>query len=111
MTTVTTTQQFQQALRQGVDPRAIKIGHRAAADAENAATQAERQRCKSIIELTGDRYRAEARRAIETGMTLEALGLELHNKMQGQGKAGAYAAVDPDNRKAAVSAITSAWRD
>lgn len=107
MTTVATTQQFQQAIQQGIDPRAIKVDNPNARDAKAMAIQAERQRCKSIIELAGETHRSEARHAIETGMTLETLGMNLFQKQQSQVKAS----TEGNDQDDAVSAIASRWQE
>lgn len=101
-TTVSTTAEFQAALRRGIDPRNIEISAPAAI-AKAAAIQDERQRCKAIIELAGMENRDKAHHAIDAGTTPEAFGLELFKRLRAE-------TVDTQERAAAVDAIAAGWQ-
>lgn len=103
MTTVRNTQEFQAAIAAGVDPKTIQVAASPNASqvfvqARQAATAAERQRCLEIIRLAGCSHPGMAAKAINSGMSVEALGLELFKREQRAGQ-----------DKAVVQAITQRW--
>lgn len=113
MTTVRNTQEFQAAIAAGVDPKSIQVATSMDPDqavakareqgweqAYQEAAASERRRCKSIISLAGQEDPALTARAIDSGMSVEALGLEMFKARR-----------DRERRGAAVGAITSNWED
>ncbi|PXX94997.1 hypothetical protein [Halomonas sp. LBP4] len=101
---VSTTEQFQRAISQGVDPKTIEIAPAGALDAAENGKRDERQRCQTIMEIAGQDHPDKARHAIESGMSAEALGTELFRlKLQG----GQRKADEPK----AVDAITAKWNN
>ncbi|WP_136066369.1 S49 family peptidase [Modicisalibacter radicis] len=108
MTTVRTTDEFQAAIAAGVDPRKIKVATQVDVDTERAqaysqASQAavlqERRRCHEIWNLAGKDHRDIAIQAIDSGMSVEALGLELFQARQ-----------EKEQRDSAVCAISGRWQ-
>lgn len=102
MTTVHNTQELQAALATGIDPRTLEVAPRKSVDVQNtrqAATAIERRRCQDIWHLAGHDHRAMAIKAIDAGMSVEALGLQLLKEKR-----------DTDQRGAAVSAISKRWQ-
>lgn len=103
MTTVRTTAELQAAIASGVATRQIKVVPSASeADiiqARQAATTAERRRCHGIWSLAGKDHRDIAIQAIDNGMSVETLGLELFK-----------ARLEEAQRTSAVSTITERWQ-
>lgn len=99
---VRNTQEFRQALAQGINPRNVVIDR---PDPAHDATMAERQRCREIVGMVG----MDTTEKIETcgqmiasGKSEAAIGLEMFQEM----KAGATNAGEED----AVSAIGAGWK-
>lgn len=132
MTVVKTTAELQAAIEAGTDPATITIAEPQAVDtdklkteASDAAAKAERERCQGIHALAMPGFEKEIATAIEDGSSVEATGLKLFKAAQDRGislagikadgtNAGATTPPaddkDEQDRKAAVSAITSGWK-
>ncbi|CBV44069.1 S49 family peptidase [Halomonas elongata] len=129
MTTVKTTAELQAAIEAGTDPKSIKIAEPEAVDTDKLkteATEAERARCKGILELASPGFEKEVAAAIDEGASVEATGLKLFRAAQDRGLSLSDIAADGtqtstaqppaddkegEERKSAVSAITGAWKD
>ena len=98
MTTVRNTQEFQAALSAGVDPKTIRVGYAGNDDVTSRARMAERTRCLEIYRLAGKNHPAMAARAIDSGMSVEALGLELFKQER-----------RAEQEQTTVQAITKRW--
>lgn len=102
MTTVSTTQELQAALKAGTNPRAITVANGSGSNTLLAATQAERTRCLEIYRLAGAKHQGAAANAIRNGTSIEAFGHELFQNFQSEARNQA----ESDN---AVAAITKRW--
>ncbi|MDN3525644.1 S49 family peptidase [Halomonas sabkhae] len=128
MTTVKTTAELQAAIEAGTDPKSIKIAEPEAVDTDKLkaeAAEAERTRCKGILDLASPGFEKEVATAIDEGTSVEATGLKLFKAAQDRGisldgiqgdATTAHSAPPPsddkeaEERKSAVSAITAAWK-
>ncbi|RXE48710.1 S49 family peptidase [Chromohalobacter israelensis] len=131
MTTVRTTAELHAAIDAGTDPKTIQIAEPEAVDKEEikaeaaeAATTAERERCKGIQALASAGFEEEIAKAIDAGDSVEATGLTLFKAAQDRGISTSDIAADgtqapatkppEDDRaaaehKEAVGAITGRW--
>lgn len=99
---VRNTQEFQQALAQGIDPRNVVIDQPGPA---HDATMTERQRCREIVGMVGmdtPEKIETCSRLIASGKSEAAIGMDMFQEM----KAGATSEGDED----AVSAIETGWK-
>ncbi|TFH84807.1 S49 family peptidase [Billgrantia azerbaijanica] len=132
MTTVRTTAELQAAIEAGTDPATIQVAaaepvdtDKLKADAAQAATQAERARCKGILDLAAAGFEKEVAQAIDEGASVEATGLALFKAAQDRGislagiqgdSTQAPTAQPPkgdqgdQDHQAAVAAITGRWQ-
>ncbi|XKE45745.1 S49 family peptidase [Halomonas organivorans] len=132
MTVVKTTAELQAAIEAGTDPKTLQIAEPQATDtdklkreAAEAATNAERERCKGILDLASPGFEQEVAAAIDEGASVEATGLRLFKAAQDRGISLDDIAADgtratttqppkddkeAQERQSAVSAITSAWK-
>lgn len=132
MTTVKTTAELQAAIEAGTDPKTIQIAEPQAVDtdklkaeASEAATEAERQRCLGIQALAAPGFEEEVAAALSNGDSVEATGLSLFKAAQDRGvslvgmqqdSTQAPPATPPKDSKEAneeqqaVSAISRRWQ-
>lgn len=136
MITVKTTAELQAAIEAGTDPKTIQVAEpvsasvesfdtdKLKAEASEAATAAERDRCKGINALASPGFEKEIATAIDSGASVEAAGYQLFKAAQDRGislsdikrdstQASTQKPPEGDEKdadhKAGVSAITSRW--
>ena len=91
MAKVSSTQELQAALAEGVDPTTIEFCapgtdiEAASKTAAEAATAAERSRIEGITALASAGFETEVKAAIDCGMSVEAAGLSLFKAAQDRG--------------------------
>lgn len=128
MTTVKTTAELHAAIEAGTDPKSIQIAAAETVDTDKIraeAADAERARCKGILDLASPGFEKEVATAIDEGTSVEATGLALFKAAQDRGISlqsmradgqGAPSANPPkDDAEAAeraegVNAITARWK-
>lgn len=128
MTTVKTTAELHAAIEAGTDPKSIHIAAAETVDTDKIraeAADAERARCKGILDLASPGFEKEVATAIDEGTSVEATGLALFKAAQDRGISlqsmradgqGAPSATPPkDDTEAAeraegVNAITARWK-
>ncbi|QRL05339.1 S49 family peptidase [Vreelandella venusta] len=129
MTTVKTTAELQAAIEAGTDPKTIQIAEPEAVDTDKIraeAAEAERARCKGIMDLASAGFEKEVATAIDEGASVEATGLALFKAAQDRGinlqtlqadGQGAPTATPPKDdteaseRAQGVNAITARWKN
>lgn len=129
MTTVKTTAELQAAIEAGTDPKTIQIAEPEAVDTDKIRTEAaeaERARCKGIMDLASAGFEKEVATAIDEGASVEATGLALFKAAQDRGinlqamqadGQGAPTATPPKDdteaseRAQGVNAITARWKN
>lgn len=128
MTTVKTTAELQAAIEAGTDPKTIQIAAAETVDTDKIraeASDAERARCKGIMDLASPGFEKEVATAIDEGASVEATGLALFKASQDRGISlqsmradgqGAPASTPPKDdaeateRAEGVNAITARWK-
>lgn len=128
MTTVKTTAELHAAIEAGTDPKSIQVAAAETVDTDKIraeAADAERARCKGILDLASPGFEKEVATAIDEGTSVEATGLALFKAAQDRGISlqsmradgqGAPSANPPkDDAEAAeraegVNAITARWK-
>lgn len=136
MTVVKTTAELHAAIEAGTDPMSIQVAepkdatveafdmNKIKAAASEAATKAERERCKGIMDLSTPGFEKEIAAAIDNGDSVDATGAALFKAARDRGVSLSDIAADATQaaatlppsedkgaaeRKSAVSAITSRW--
>jgi capsid assembly protease len=128
MTTVKTTAELHAAIEAGTDPKSIQIAAAETVDTDKIraeAADAERARCKGILDLASPGFEKEVATAIDEGTSVEATGLALFKAAQDRGISlqsmradgqGAPSATPPKDdteaveRAEGVNAITARWK-
>lgn len=128
MTTVKTTAELHAAIEAGTDPKSIQIAAAETVDTDKIraeAADAERARCKGILDLASPGFEKEVATAIDEGTSVEATGLALFKAAQDRGISlqsmradgqGAPSANPPKDdteateRAEGVNAITARWK-
>jgi len=128
MTTVKTTAELHAAIEAGTDPKSIQIAAAETVDTDKIraeAADAERARCKGILDLASPGFEKEVATAIDEGTSVEATGLALFkaaqdrgislHSMQADGQGAPSATPPKDDAEAAeraegVNAITARWK-
>lgn len=92
MTTVKTTAELHAAIDAGTDPKTIQVAEPEAVDKDKIkseaaadATEAERTRCKGLMDLSAPGFEKEIASAIDAGTSLEAAGLQMFKAAQERG--------------------------
>lgn len=92
MTTVKTTAELHAAIDAGTDPKTLQIAEPEAVDKDKIkseaaaeATETERTRCKSLMDLSAPGFEKEIASAIDAGESVEAAGLQMFKAAQERG--------------------------